>query len=181
MAVRLRGWLEAGSTPPPSVFINGKVGRLDAPFFSSGSWGSDARLAFVTTLGEDGNALGGVRLTHVRTALANGLRVGGPLGLYRGTECANEPSDGTYILNCALSGDDNIYNMAGGTFTPYAQVDTRICSGFYPTHQAYTAAVTQAAQRAVAERWILASEVDSIIAAAEQKAIEHPGCVPPSG
>lgn len=181
MAVQLRDWLETGSAPPPSVFVKGKVARLDAPFFSSASWGSDARLTFVTTLGDDGNALGGVRLPHVRTTLGNGVQIGAPLGLYRGTECANDARDSTYILNCALSGDANIYNMAGGTFTPYPQVDTRICGAFYPTHQAYTAAVTQAAQHAAAERWILASEVDSIISAAKQKAIEYPGCVPPSG
>jgi hypothetical protein len=181
MAVQLRGWLEAGSAPPPSVFVKGRVARLDAPFFSSTSWGSDARLAFVTTLGEDGNALGGVRLPHVRTALANGVRVGGPLGLYRGAECANDPSDSMYILHCGLSGDTNIYNMAGGTFTPYPQVDTRVCSALYPTHQAYTTAVTQAAEHAVAEGWILAEEVDAIVAAAEQKAVEYPGCVPGSG
>jgi hypothetical protein len=40
------------------------------------------QLAFVTKLGEDGNALGGVRLPHVRTTLPSGARVGGPLGLY---------------------------------------------------------------------------------------------------
>jgi hypothetical protein len=86
-----------------------------------------------------------------------------------------------YILHCGLSGDTNIYNMAGGTFTPYPQVDTRVCSALYPTHQAYTTAVTQAAEHAVAEGWILAEEVDAIVAAAEQKAVEYPGCVPGSG
>jgi hypothetical protein len=181
MAVQLRGWLETGSAPPPSVFLKGRVARLDAPLFSSASWGSDARLAFVTTLGEDGNALGGVRLPHARTTLANGVGVGAPLGLYRGTECANDPSGSTYILHCGLSGDTNIYNMAGGTFTPYSQVDASVCSALYPTHQAYTTAVIQAAEHAVAAHWILAGEVDAIVAAAEQKATEYPGCVPASG
>ena len=57
----------------------------------------------------------------------------------------------------------------------------RICSTFYPTHHSYTNAITDAANHAVAERWILAEEVDSIVAAAEQKALQYPGCVPGIG
>jgi hypothetical protein len=178
MAEHLRGWIEAGSAPPPSVFLKGRVARLAAPLFSTASWGSDTPLAFVTKLGEDGNVLGGVRLPHVRTTLPNGVRVGGPLGLYRGTECATDPTESTYILSCGLSGDVNIYNMAGGTFTPYPEVDVRLCSVLYPTHEFYTDAITEAAEHAVAERWILAEEVDSMVAAAEQKALQYPGCVP---
>jgi hypothetical protein len=34
------------------------------------------------------------------------------------------------------------------------------------------------AEHALAERWILSEEVDSLVAAAEQKALEFPGCVP---
>jgi hypothetical protein len=178
MAEHLRGWIEAGSAPPPSVFLKGRVARLAAPLFSTASWGSDTPLAFVTKLGEDGNVLGGVRLPHVRTTLPNGVRVGGPLGLYRGTECGTDPTESTYILSCGLSGDVNIYNMAGGTFTPYPEVDVRLCSVLYPTHEFYTDAITEAAEHAVAERWILAEEVASMVAAAEQKALQYPGCVP---
>jgi len=178
MAEHLRGWLEARSAPPPSVFLKGRVARLAAPLFSTASWGSDAPLAFVTKLGEDGNVLGGVRLPHVRTTLPSGERIGGPLGLYRGTECDTDPTESTYILSCALSGDVGIYNMAGGTFTPYPEVDVGLCSVFYPTHRSYADAITKAAQHAVAERWILPEEVDSIVSAAEQKALAFPGCVP---
>jgi Alpha/beta hydrolase domain len=67
--------------------------------------------------------------------------------------------------------------MAGGTFTPYSQVEVRLCNAFYPTQESYTKAVTEAADHAVAEGWILSEEVDSIAAAAEQKALEYPGCV----
>lgn len=178
MAEHLRGWIEAGSAPPPSVFLKGRVARLAAPLFSTASWGSDTPLAFVTKLGEDGNVLGGVRLPHVRTTLPSGIRVGGPLGLYRGTECGTDPIESTYILSCALSGDVNIYNMAGGTFTPYPEVDVGLCSVFYPSHRSYADAITKAAEHAVAEGWILPEEVDSIVTAAEQKALEFPGCVP---
>jgi hypothetical protein len=178
MAEHLRGWIEAGSAPPPSVFLKGRVARLAAPLFSTASWGSDTPLAFVTKLGEDGNVLGGVRLPHVRTTLPSGIRVGGPLGLYRGTECGTDPIESTYILSCALSGDVNIYNMAGGTFTPYPEVDVWLCSVFYPSHRSYADAITKAAEHAVAEGWILPEEVDSIVTAAEQKALEFPGCVP---
>jgi Alpha/beta hydrolase domain len=181
MAEHLRGWIEAESAPPPSVFLKGRVARLAAPLFSTSSWGSDTPLAFVTKLGEDGNVLGGVRLPHVRTTLPNGVRIGGPLGLYRGTECGADPTDSTYISSCGLSGDVNIYNMTGGTFTPYPKADMQLCSVFYPTRQSYTNALTEAAEHAVAERWILAEEVDSIVATAEQKAVEYPGCVPSIG
>ncbi len=152
MADHLREWIEAGSAPPPSVFLKGRVARLSTPFFSTASWGSDIPLAFVTKLGEDGNALGGVRLPLVRTTLPGGVRVGGPLGHYRGTYCGTDPTDSTYILSCGLSGDVNIYNMAGGTFAPYPEVNGRQCGDFYPTHQSYTDAITDAAKHAVAER-----------------------------
>lgn len=181
MVERLRAWIEVGSAPPSSVFLKGRVARLAAPLFSTASWGSDNALAFVTKLGEDGNALGGVRLPHVRTTLPNGVQVGAPLGLYRGTECGSDPSESSYILSCGLSGDVNIYNMAGGTFIPFPQVDARLCSAFYPTRQSYTDAITEAAEHTVAKGWILAEEVDSIVAAAEQKALEYPGCVPRVG
>jgi hypothetical protein len=181
MAEHLRGWIEAGSAPPPSVFLKGRVARLAAPLFSAASWGSDTPLAFVTKLGEDGNVLGGVRLPHVRTTLPNGVQVGGPLGLYRGTECDTDPTESTYISSCGLSGDVNIYNMAGGTFTPYPEADMQLCSVFYPTRRSYTNAITEAAEHAVAERWILPEDVDSIVAKAEQNAVEYPGCVPPIG
>src|SRR4029450_5033875 len=133
MAEHLRGWIEAGSAPPLSVFLKGRVARLAAALFSNASWGSGTPLAFVTKLGEDGNVLGGVRLPHVRTTLPNGVRVGGPLGLYRGTECGADPTESTYILNCQLSGDVNIYNMAGGAFPPHPAGEGRLLRGFYPT------------------------------------------------
>jgi Alpha/beta hydrolase domain len=178
MADQLGAWIEGAPAPPPSAFLKGHVARLAAPLFSSASWGSDTRLAFVTKLGEDGNALGGVRLPHVQTSLPSGMLVGGPLGLYRGVECGSDPTDSTYLLSCGLSGDVNIYNMAGGTFTPYSEVDVRLCPAFYPTRQSYTNAIINAAEHAVTERWILAEEVRSIVAAAEQKTEQYPGCVP---
>jgi Alpha/beta hydrolase domain len=181
MADQLREWIEGESEPSPSIFLKGRVARLAAPLFSTASWGSDNALAFVTRLGEDGNALGGVRLPHVRTTLPNGVRVGAPLGLYRGTECGTDATESTYILTCGISGDPNIYNMAGGIFTPYPQVDPRLCSAFYPTNQSYTDAIIDAAEHAVAQGWILAEEIDSIVAAAERKALEYPGCVPGVG
>lgn len=84
-------------------------------------------------------------------------------------------------MSCGLSGDLNIYNMAGGTFTPYPGVDVRICGSFYPTRQSYTDAVTEAAEHAVAARWIVAEELASIVASGEQKALDYPGCVPGVG
>lgn len=174
----LLGWTRGIAEPPPSAFLGGNVGRLDGPLFSNSSWGSDNRQVFLTKLGEDGNVRGGVRLPHVRTMLPTGQVIGGPLGIYRGTHCANDPALREFILDCQLSGDANIYNMAGGTFTPYTAFSPETCTAFYEGHASYVTAVRDAAEYAVAQGWVRADEVDSIVADAEQKAVEFPGCVP---
>ena len=178
MMEHLRRWIGEGHPPPPDVAIAGGVKRRANGFFSDASWGSDNGLVFITRSGKDGNALGGVRLPHVRTALPDGADVGGPLGIYRGTHCDNDPTASDFILSCRLSGDQSIYNMAGGTFTPYAELDTDLCDDFYPTREAYAQAVRRAAEHAAAKGWTLSEETDLIVASAEQKAAASPGCVP---
>jgi hypothetical protein len=177
----LRAWLERGERPPDSVAIRGKVARIDGAFFDGASWGTDNSLVFVPRTGDDGNALGGVRLPHVHTELRGHRMVGGPLGVYRGTHCDNDPTERSFILHCRLSGNTSIYNMAGGTFTPYVDFDPGRCADLYPTHRSYSEAVERAAEHAVTAGWILPAEIDAIVAAAEQKASEWPTCVPEAG
>jgi hypothetical protein len=182
MVEHLLRWADGSGSPPPSVVVRGKVKRVEEALFGSASWGSDNNLVFVPTTGEDGNGLGGVRLPHVRTELPGGEQVGGPLGVYRGAHCNNDPTVSTFILDCRLSGDLSIYNMAGGTFTPYTVFRAGRCADYYPTHESYTEAVTAAAEHAAASGWILAAEIDSLVTAAEQNAaVEWPGCVAGTG
>ena len=69
-----------------------------------------------------------------------------------------------------------------GMFTPYRTVDdalgTSYCAGLYPTRQAYSDRVVVAADRLVAQRYLLPEDRDGIIAAAEAAADEFPECVP---
>jgi hypothetical protein len=69
-----------------------------------------------------------------------------------------------------------------GMFTPYRTVDralkTRYCANLYPTRAAYSDRVAAAADRLVAQRYLLAQDRDGVIAAAEAAADEFPKCVP---
>lgn len=137
--------------------------------------GNDNRQIYLFHLGVDGNALGGIRLPHLRTVLPRRNAVGGPLGLYRGVECNNDPAQSSFILTCQLSSDPYIYNIVGGTFVPYTSEQ---CSAFYDSYETYLNAVTDAVDYAVTQGWILPEETDSIIALAAQKSLDFPGCGP---
>jgi len=171
----LREWIEGSGEPSVNEYLQGKVDRLVTPLFTDQSWGNDNQKVYIFRLGVDGNALGGIRLPHLRTVLPGGNVVGGPLGLYRGVECNDNPAQSNFILECQLSGDANIYNMVGGTFIPYV---SRQCAAFYDSYETYLNDVTDAVAYGVTQGWILPEETDSIIALAAQKSQDFPGCVP---
>jgi len=175
MVEHLRAWIEGSSEPPVSEYIQGKVDRLGTPLFTDQSWGNDNQQVYIFRLGVDGNALGGIRLPHLRTELSSGNVVGGPLGLYGGVECNNDPTQNSFILGCQINGDANIYNIVGGTFIPYASGQ---CAAFYDSYETYLNEVTTAVDYALAQGWILPEETDSMIASAAQKVQDFPGCVP---
>jgi len=178
MIEHLRAWIEGSSEPPVNEYLQGKVDRLATPLFTDQSWGNDNKQVYIFRLGADGNALGGIRLPHLRTLLQSGNAVGGPLGLYRGVECDNNSTQSSFILDCQISGDGNIYNIVGGTFIPYTEINPGQCASFYDSHATYLNAVTDATAYAVAHKWILPEESDSMIASAAQKAQDFPDCVP---
>jgi len=133
--------------------------------------GNDNKQVYIFRVGVDGNILGGIRPPHLRTVLPIGNVVGGPLGLYRGVECNNDPIQNSFILGCQISGDATIYNIVGGTLIPYASGQY---AAFYDSYETYLNAVTDAVNYAVAEGWFLPEETDSIIALAAQKSLA--GC-----
>ena len=179
MVEHLKNWILGTEEPPASVYLDGKVDQLQEPFFSDSSWGSNNNLVWLTKLGDDGNALGGIRLPHIRTILPNGEQAGGPIGIFRGTHCNNLPVQNDFILDCQLYGDGNIYNMVGGTVTTYKDLDSPLCETYYTDASSYHAAVESAAVFAASEGWILAEDIDSIVHGLEQTAADvYTGCVP---
>jgi len=181
MMENLNRWIKQGVEPPVSATIAGHLGSLRSPLFSERSWGNHGRQVLVADVGPDGNALGGIRLPHVRTA-----ETGAPLGVSRGTECFNDPTSVNYLMGCQDSvfyhdaGDAAIYAMNGGTFKPYTEFNPSLCAQLYPDHGAYVAAVAGAADAAAQQHWILADEVNGIVAEAESRAAQFGGCVPPA-
>jgi hypothetical protein len=178
MIEHLREWIEGSGEPPVNEYLQGRADRLVTPLFTDQSWGNDNQQVYIFRLGVDGNALGGIRLPHLRTVLSGGNVVGGPLGFYRGVECNNDPTESSFILGCQMGGDANIYNIVGGTFIPYTEIDPGQCSAFYDSYETYLNDVTDAVAYAVAQGWVLPEEADPIIALAAQKSQDFPGCVP---
>lgn len=178
MMEHLSRWASASKTPPDSAYLGGHVAKLDVPLFSSSSWGTDELLVFLPHLGNDRNTLKGLRLPHLRTELPGGKSIGGPLGFYRGVECGNDETVYDFLVGCELSGDPAIYNMAGGSFIPYAPDHSDPCESLYPTSDAYSEAVEDAALYASNNGWILEEDVASVVAAAVDAASIYPGCLP---
>ena len=186
MMRNLNAWIKEGIDPPESATVAGHIESLRKPLFSERSWGNHGRQVFIADVGADGNALGGIRLVHVRTADSAMGEIGGPLGISRGTECFTDVSNPAYLLGCEDSrfysdmGDAAIYALNGGSFKPYTELRSGLCAGFYPDYAAYVTAVTVAAQRAAKQRWILPEEVGPLVMEAQAKAGQFAGCVPSS-
>lgn len=185
MMYNLTRWIKDGVEPPASATLAGHVATLRSPLFSERSWGNHGEEVFIADVGADLNAVGGIRLPHVWTGDKTSGNVGAPLGISRGTECFNDPTDPRYVLGCEDSvfyrdaGDAAIYAMNGGTFKAYTDFDAGMCARLYPDHAAYVSAVTAAANRAAKEGWILTEETGLLLAEAESRAAEFAGCVPP--
>lgn len=136
----LEEWLD-GREPPPSIAleVTGEPGAMmmDEPL---------AELA----LDEDGNARGGLRLPHMASQLADGTRVGAPLGRYAGLALDRQ--------------EENIYFALAGSLTPFPP--ERLAE-LYPDQSAYVAAVRAAAEDLAARRYILPEDAAAYVAAAE--------------
>jgi alpha/beta hydrolase family protein len=140
----LQRWLR-GTDPPPSVYITlreGPVGNLE---------GLPLKEAVRDA---DGNALGGVRLPHLPTALEDGKTAGAPLGTYNGLDLDFR--------------DGNRYFLRSGLFVPFSEDRLR---ALYPNHDTYVSAVSLAAKDLVVKRYILQEDADAYIEAAVRSAI----------
>jgi MYXO-CTERM domain-containing protein len=127
----LRAWMEDGTEPPPSVFIDGTANDM-------GMW--------TTTLDADGNAVGGVRLPHMTRVLDNGDTVGAPTGTYFGLN-----------FDELMSPQVNPVIVLGGGYTPF---DAEELTSRYPDKEAYQELVTASADQLLADGYILEIDRD---------------------
>jgi hypothetical protein len=140
----LQHWLR-GTDPPPSVYITLQEGPAE------GLEGLPLKEAVRDV---DGNALGGVRLPHLPSALGDGKTAGAPLGTYTGLDLDFR--------------DGNRYFLRGGSFTPFSEDRLR---ALYPNHDAYVSAVSLAAKDLVAKRYMLQEDADAYVEAAARSAV----------
>ena len=140
----LQRWI-GGTEPPPSIYITLREGPPEDLL------GDPLRPAVHDA---DGNALGGVRLPHLRTTLPGGKVVGAPLGTYNGLDLAFK--------------DTNDYFLISGTFAPFAPDRLR---ALYRTREAYVSAVAEAAKDLVAKRYLLQEDADTYVEAAARQEI----------
>ncbi len=140
----LQRWLR-GTDPPPSVYIT----------LQEGPAGDLLGLPLKEAVRDaDGNALGGVRLPHLPTALEEGKVAGAPLGTYKGLDLDFK--------------DTNGYFMRSGSFAPFSEDRLR---ALYPNHDAYVSAVSLAAKDLVVKRYILQEDADKYIEAGARSTI----------
>lgn len=145
--VNLQAWLR-GTEPPASVAIE----LIDQE--QRDLMGDPFRPA---RRDADGNAVGGLRLPHLPTLLADGRKAGAPLGRYDGLDWPNEKA--------------NIYFFIAGSFTPFPANRLR---ELYPDHAAYVARVKAAADDLVARRYILPEDGRAYVEAAERSGVGQP-------
>ena len=139
--VNLEEWVN-GKEPPPSIAIELTDKRLDL--------GGCCGMIREAVRDADGNALGGVRLPHMTSVLADGRQAGAPLGQYTGF--------------AASFAKDNMFFTIGGAFKPFPP---NKINALYPTHAAYVDLVRASTKDLEAKRYILPDDAKAYIDAAE--------------
>ncbi len=127
----LTEWIVNGTEPPPSIYIEGSLDKM---------------FNWTTTLDEDGNAVGGLRLPHMTRTLEGGETVGAPTGIYYGVN-----------LEELMSEQVNPVIVLGGGYEPF---DAAELSERYPTKEDYQELVTAAADQLLEEGYILQIDRD---------------------
>jgi hypothetical protein len=137
MLRNLVDWIETGREPPDSRYIEGRVE-------------GEGEFNFATDA--DGNVKGGLRLPHMPAVLANGERVGAPLGVYHG-------------LDPDYEDHTNYFAWIGGSFEPFSAEEL---AARYPSRELYAELVRDAAAALLAERFILEEDYEAYVAAAKR-------------
>lgn len=174
MLENLRAKVDVGTAFPPSQQLQGAAATRTAPLFGGVSiWTglpSPAGFTVNTFVGvpseDDGNFLGGIRLPHVRTRLADGQCVGAPLATYRGTVCLDQTLQQNTVPNAVqlatvppgfILGME-LFLMFSGFTSPW---EPTLINRRYRDACEYTTFVVQAADHALAQRWILQVDRDA--------------------
>src|SRR2546422_668580 len=132
-----------GEAPPASVAI-------DSLNQDPGIDPVAVNLALELVRDADGNAVGGIRLPHVRTTV-KGKQIGAPLGLYNGRFLATDSS--------APRGRRFFLEITG-TFTPFSA--PTLCER-YTDHDGYVDSVARGAAHARKHGWILSADAAAYV------------------
>jgi len=139
LLTHLAAWIRDGTEPPIPLQIAGEY---------------DAEGQFHITLDADGNAVGGIRMPHLTTALADGEIVGAPLGTYLGVD--------EEMIDVVEAG----YALLGGVFIPFSPDEI---ARRYPTQEVYVELVRRAAAQLLEQGFILPEDYDAYVRAAERE------------
>src|SRR2546422_620885 len=133
-----------GEAPPASVAIDSlnQDPVIDPLAFS---------IALELVRDADGNAVGGIRLPHVRTTV-KGKQIGAPLGSYNGRFLAT----------------NSFFLEISGTFTPFSALT--LCER-YTDHDGYVHSVARGAAHALKHGWILSADSAAYVRAAAESDI----------
>lgn len=179
MLENLRAKVDSGTAFPPSQQMQGSAATRSTPLFGGTSiWtglpfsGGFTVNTFIGVPSEDdGNFSGGVRLPHVRTRLPDGQCVGAPLATYRGMVDLNASLSANTLPNAiqqavvppGLMLGLEPYLMISGCTSPW---EPALINRRYRDACEYTTFVAQAADHALAQRWILQADRDAYVTAA---------------
>jgi len=186
MIENLRAKVDAGTAFPPPQTMDGAVTARSAPLFGNTSvwtglpfWGGFTANTFIgVPSDDDGNLQGGIRLPHLRTKLPDGESVGAPLGTYRGVISLNESVPGNTAPDAIKSSPvplgfilgSEIYLMNSGFVSAW---EPALLAERYRDAGEYTTFVAQAADYALAQRWILPADRDAYVAAAAKMTLAN--------
>ncbi|WP_114947845.1 alpha/beta hydrolase domain-containing protein [Microvirga calopogonii] len=142
--VNMEGWIK-GAEPPANALIE----------LSDDSARNVQGMPFREAKRDaDGNALGGLRLPHLPTTLANGEHVGAPVGSYNGLAWKHE--------------NGNFFFLISGSFESFPATKLQT---LYPSQEAYVRSVAAAADELVRLRQILPEDAQAYVQTAQAKGL----------
>jgi hypothetical protein len=138
-------WATEGIPAPPSKYLDGTI-------TADGSFDLD--------FDPDGNALGGLRLPHM-TQVIDGLLAGAPLGIYTGMNFEDPVAD-------PFDDPVKFLTMIAGLFLPFSDAEL---AERYPNLGSYVSRVARAAEKLLANRYIIESDMVTYVTEAAKSDI----------